>query len=48
MSRLYEEVAYLGFHLHWPYDQIMQMDHQERQRWVREVERIQQQLVDPV
>ncbi|GAA4609850.1 hypothetical protein BJY16_007539 [Actinoplanes octamycinicus] len=36
-QRLHEEVAYLGFHLHWPYDQIMSMAHRERQRWVAEV-----------
>lgn len=44
MNRLYEEVAYIGYHLHWPYDQIMQMEHRERQRWVAEVERINERI----
>jgi hypothetical protein len=43
-DRLFEEVAYLGYYLHWPYDQIMQLDHLERQRWVAEVGRIHERL----
>ena len=34
-ERLYEEVAYLAYYLHWPYEQIMHMEHRERQQWVR-------------
>jgi hypothetical protein len=43
-DRLHEEVAYIAYHLHWPYDQIMQMEHRERQRWVAEIGRINQRL----
>jgi hypothetical protein len=43
-SRLLEEVAYLAYHFHWPYEQIMQLDHAERQQWVAEVARINRQL----
>lgn len=43
-DRLHEEVAYIAFHLHWPYDQVMRMEHRERQRWVAEVGRINQRL----
>lgn len=43
-SRLLEEVAYISYYLHWPYDQVMQMDHRERQRWVSEVGRINERL----
>jgi hypothetical protein len=43
-DRLFEEVAYLAYHFHWPYDQIMQLDHLERQRWVTEVGSINRQL----
>jgi hypothetical protein len=39
-ERLYEEVAYVSYYLHWPYDQVMEMEHRERQRWVAEVARI--------
>ena len=43
-DRLYEEVAFLGYYLHWPYEQIMSMEHCERQRWVSETSRINQRL----
>src|SRR5262249_23301333 len=43
---LYEEVAFLAYYLHWPYEEIMSLDHRERQRWVGEVSRINQRLND--
>ena len=45
-DRLHEEVAYIGYYLHWPYDQIMQLEHRERQRWVAEIARINGRLND--
>jgi uncharacterized protein DUF6760 len=39
-DRLAEEVAFLSQYMHWPYDQIMAMDHRERQSWVREVSKL--------
>ena len=36
-DRLFEEVAYVAYHFHWPYDQIMHMEHHERQQWVAEI-----------
>lgn len=39
-DRLHDEVAYLAYHFHWPYREIMQLDHAERQRWVAEVAKI--------
>ncbi len=38
-DRLFEEVAYVARYLHWPYQQIMALDHLERQRWVAEIAR---------
>ena len=43
-DRLHEEVAYLSYYFHWPYQQVMQLDHRERQRWVGEVAGINQRL----
>jgi hypothetical protein len=43
-KRLFEEVAYIAYHFHWSQDEIMQMEHRERQRWVAEIARINQQL----
>lgn len=39
-DRLFEEVAYLAYHFHWPYEQIMAMEHRERGQWVAEVVKI--------
>ncbi|WP_344388823.1 DUF6760 family protein [Streptomyces vastus] len=43
-DRLHEEVAYVAYHFHWPYLDIMQLDHHERQRWVAEIARINERL----
>lgn len=43
-ERLYEEVAHLSRYLHWSYDQIMALDHRERQAWVAEVSRTNEKL----
>jgi hypothetical protein len=45
-DRLFEEVAFIGYYLHWPYEQIMGLDHLERQRWVAEVSKINQRVND--
>lgn len=36
---LFEEMAYLARLAHWPHDQLMNLTHGERRRWVREFER---------
>lgn len=36
-DRLHEEVAYLSMYLHWPYEQVMGLDHGARRRWVEQV-----------
>jgi hypothetical protein len=41
-DRLHEEVAYLAYHVSWTYQEVMQLDHRERRRWVAEVARIDQ------
>jgi len=41
---LLEEVAYVAYHFHWPYDQIMQLEHRERQWWIGEIAKINQRL----
>ncbi|MGO9272720.1 MAG: DUF6760 family protein [Terriglobia bacterium] len=41
---IFEEVAFIAYYLHWPYEQIMGLDHLERQRWVAEVSKINRQM----
>lgn len=43
-ARLYEEVAYIAYHFHWPHEQILALEHAERQKWVAEIAKINQRL----
>jgi hypothetical protein len=45
-DRLFEEVAYISYHFHWPYEQIMQLEHHERQQWVAEIASINRRLTE--
>jgi hypothetical protein len=44
LDRIYEEVAFIAYHFHWSPDEILNMEHRERKRWVEEISRINQQL----
>ncbi|OEU79112.1 MAG: hypothetical protein BA873_06745 [Desulfobulbaceae bacterium C00003063] len=44
LDRLYEEVAFIAYHFHWSYDEIMNLEHRDRQRWCEEISSINQQL----
>ena len=37
LSELYEEIAFVAFHFHWSEGEVMQMEHEERRRWVLEI-----------
>ena len=39
-DRLYEEVAYVAYHFHWPLDDLLDLEHAERRRFVQEIGRI--------
>lgn len=43
-SRIYEEVAFIAYYFHWSYEEIMNMEHRERQRWCEEISRINRNL----
>ena len=43
-ERLYQEMAFLAYYLHWSSEDLMALDHWERRRWCREVSAINQQL----
>lgn len=36
-DRLYEEVAYVAFHFHWPLADILDLEHPQRRRYVEEI-----------
>lgn len=39
-DRLFEEVAYVAYYLHWPLDAILDMEHPLRARMIDEIGRI--------
>jgi hypothetical protein len=43
-DELFEEVAYIAYHFHWPYDEVMTLDHIERRRWAAEISRINERI----
>lgn len=47
-EQLFQEVAYLAYYFHWPYAQIMDMNHFERLVWVDQVARINKRLNESV
>jgi hypothetical protein len=46
LERLYQEVAYIAYHFHWSLDDILSLEHKERQIWVREISEINNQIND--
>ncbi len=40
MKALYEEIAYIAYHFHWPLLDILEMEHQERHRWINQISAI--------
>jgi hypothetical protein len=39
-EQLYQEISYIAYHFHWPIDDILDMEHEERHVWLREIARI--------
>lgn len=44
LDEMFQEVAYVSYYFHWPYEQIMGLEHHERKRWVEEIARINQMM----
>jgi hypothetical protein len=40
LAQLYEEMAFIAYHFHWPHDELMTLEHAERRRWCREISNI--------
>jgi hypothetical protein len=40
LSALYEEVAFVAYHFHWPVETILNLEHADRRRWVGEISAI--------
>lgn len=44
LVQVYREVAFVAYHFHWPHDQVMEMEHSDRRRWVEEISAINHQM----
>ena len=41
-DKLYREVAYVAYHFHWSLDDLLDLEHPMRHRFVKEIGRIEQ------
>lgn len=39
-DRLYEEVSYVAYHFHWSHEEILDLEHALRRRYVDEIAKI--------
>jgi hypothetical protein len=46
LKALHEEVAFIAYHFHWSRDEVLGLEHRERQRWVEEISGIHQRMND--
>jgi hypothetical protein len=44
LSQLQEEVAFVAYYLHWDHDRVMQMEHNDRRDWVKQISTINQKV----
>ncbi len=45
-DRLFEEVAYVAYHFHWPMNEILDLEHPDRARFVAEIAGINRRLTE--
>ena len=45
-DRIYEEVAYVAYHFHWSLDEILDLEHKQRLRFVGEIAQINTRLAE--
>jgi hypothetical protein len=43
-DRLFEEVAYVAYHFHWSFEEILDLEHADRRRFVEEIASINRRL----
>jgi hypothetical protein len=45
-QRIYEEVAYIAYHFHWGFEDIIDLEHPQRLRFVTEIASINNRLAE--
>jgi len=43
-AQIYREAAYIAYHFGWGRKEVLEMSHRERQRWLREIGRINEEI----
>ena len=43
-ERIYQEMTFLSYYLHWSRDEVMRLNQLERRRWCREVSAVNKKL----
>ena len=43
-DHVHEEVAFIAYHFHWALDDLLDMEHDERHTWLREIARINKEI----
>lgn len=46
LDQLQEEVAFLAYYFHWPLEHILELEHEDRRRWVEQISGINRRLRD--
>ena len=44
LERLHEEVAFIAYYVHWPLPEILDLEHDDRRRWVEQISGINRRL----
>ena len=47
VKQLYEELAFIAYHFHWSYSDLMALEHSERRLWCEHISRINRQHDSP-
>ncbi len=45
-DKIYEEMAFIAYYMHWQHSEIASLSHRERQRWCSEISKINSKLGD--
>lgn len=43
-AQLMEEMAFIAYHFGWPAETVLQLEHEDRREWVRQISLINQQM----
>jgi hypothetical protein len=44
LERIFQEVAYIAYHFHWSLDDLLMIEHRERQLWIKEISAINKEI----